>query len=72
MGTANRLADLFRDDVSVLIHELLLAHMLPRKIFNLLTLETQYFICTRLNTSLTHEMDSNLYSSDTLSMEIKL
>lgn len=56
----------------MLVHELLLAHMLPRKIFNLLALETQYFICTRLNTSLTHEMDSNLYSSDTLSMEIKL
>lgn len=37
------LADLFRDDVSMLVHELLLAHMLPRKIFNLLALERQYF-----------------------------
>lgn len=43
------MTNLFRDNVSMLVHELLLAHMLPGKIFNLIALLTQYFICTRPN-----------------------
>lgn len=71
MGTASKqgwLTDLFGDDVSMLVHELLLSHMLPRKVFNLFVLEkTQYLVCTRLNTS--DEIDSNFFSSDTLGIE---
>lgn len=33
-----RLTDLFCDDVSMLVHKLLLTHMLPGKIFNLFAL----------------------------------
>lgn len=65
---ANRLADLFGDDVSMLVHELLLAHVLPGKIFNLFALQTQHFVCTPLNASLIPEIGSNLsHSSWTLS-----
>lgn len=35
------MADLFRDDVSMLIRELLLAHLLPGKVFNLVALWTE-------------------------------
>lgn len=41
MGAASAqdwLTDLFCDDVSMFVHELLFAHMLPRKIFNLFAL----------------------------------
>lgn len=59
------MTDLFRDDVSMLVHELLLAHMLAGKIFNLITLQTRYFFCTQPNTNC-------LYLCSTLIVEIKL
>lgn len=43
------MTDLFCDNVSMFIREMFLAHLLPRKIFNLITLRTEKSFFVTIN-----------------------